>query len=106
MTQLMKTKRAENIPVLSERLVQVRTVSPEVASCFTIRALGTLVGVHAIYSKLRVLVDTDAIVAIGKWSVSSNALSSSSHLGCATISSYVSRRAILTYRFNFGGDLA
>ena len=59
-------------------------------------------------SKLRLLVDADVIVAIGEWSDSSDALSSSSLSRCATISYYVpfSGRAMLTDRFNFGGSLA
>ena len=59
-------------------------------------------------SKLLLLVDAEAIVAIGKSSDSSSALSSSSLSRWATISSYVpvSRRAILTDRFSFGGSFA
>ena len=53
-------------------------------------------------------VDAEAIVAIGKLSDSSNALSSSSLSRWATISSYVpfSNRAMLTDRFSFGGSFA
>ena len=59
-------------------------------------------------SKLLLLVDAEAIVAIGRSSDSSNALRSSSRSRLATISSQVpfSHRAILTDRFNFGGSFA
>ena len=69
---------------------------------------GYLVGIKPLDCRFRTLPDDEAIVAMGRSSVSSKSFNSSSLSRCATISLYVpfSNLAMLTDHLSLGGSLA